>query len=62
MAVLFTVIAVLQWFSNDDLWVPVLYTLAAVAYASTARGARRQAREAAARTDLGDAGAHGVRS
>ncbi|WP_100498525.1 hypothetical protein [Geodermatophilus chilensis] len=55
LAVLFAVLAVLQWMSNDDPWVPLGYTVAALACASTAWGARRRAREAALRAGAGAA-------
>jgi hypothetical protein len=34
LTVLFVVVAVLEWLSNEDLWVPALYTAAAVGYAA----------------------------
>lgn len=59
LAVLFAVLAVLQWLAGADPWIPIGYTVAAVAYAGTARGARRHAREVAARTRLRDPGTAG---
>ena len=59
LTVLFAVLAVLQWLAGADPWIPIGYTVAAVAYAGTARGARRHAREVAARTRSRDPGAAG---
>ena len=38
LAVLFAVLAVLQWLAGADPWIPIGYTVAAVAYAGTAPG------------------------
>jgi hypothetical protein len=54
LTVLFAGIAVMQWFVADDLWVPVLSTVAVVAYAGSAWQARQRAREVAARSRARD--------
>ena len=59
LAVLFAVLAVLQWLGGGEPWIPIAYTVVAGAYAGTARGARRHAREVAARTRSRDPGAAG---
>ncbi len=52
---LFAVLAVLQWLDDDDLWIAVLHTAMALASAGHAWHSRRQAREAARRTEAGEA-------
>ena len=59
LTVLFAVLAVLQWFASGESWIPIGYAVAAVVYAGIARGARRHAREVAARTRSRDPGTPG---
>ena len=51
--------AVLQWLAGGEPWIPIGYTVAAVAHGSITRGGRRHAREVAARTRSRDPGAAG---
>ena len=56
VAVIFAVLAALQWLSSDDLWSRLLSTSGALAYAGVAWQARRKAGAALSRGEAADAG------